>query len=117
MFEGFELPRQNWSKLSNALVDALPLIETVGEMKVILYILRHTQEHQELSEMKQLTIDEFENGRKRADGSRIDGGTGLSKPAIIDGLRRAEEHGFIVVKVDGSDGGRIKKFYAMRLEV
>jgi hypothetical protein len=113
-FAGFPDPQENWSKLPHALIEALPLIETAGEVKVILYILRHTWGYQD--EEKRITVDEFMNGRRRRDGSRIDDGTGLSKPTILDGLKRAEMHGFIEVEVDDKDKGRVKKFYRLRMQ-
>ena len=57
MFTGFNEPKENWSKLPNEFVDALPMIETIGEMKVILYILRHTWGFHD--DEKKITLDEF----------------------------------------------------------
>lgn len=113
-FEGFSKPESNWSKLPHQLIEAMPLVETLGEFKVIVYILRHTWGYQEFDVSKRITLDEFENGRKKSDGTRLDGGTGLSKPTIIDGLRRAEEHGFIIVE-EGGDAGRVKKLYRLNM--
>jgi DNA-binding PadR family transcriptional regulator len=112
-FAGFDEPTANYSKLPHAMIDALPQVETVGEMKVILYILRHTWGFQD--DQKRITIDEFQNGRKRRDGTRLDSGTGLNRGTIMDGLKRAEAHGFIGVEVDDRDLGRIKKYYRLRM--
>ena len=118
-FAGFEEPKENWSKLPHALIEAMPQIETSGELKVILYILRHTWGYHNAQGKrdveKKITLDEFMHGRRLRDRSRMDTGLGLSKPTIIDGLRRAEQHGFIEVDVDDSDGGRIKKFYRLKM--
>lgn len=113
MFTGFDIPQENWSKLPHALIENLPLIETVSEMKVILYVLRHTWGYQD--EQKKITLDEFESGRKKRDGSRIDSGTGLSKPSIIDGISRAVAHGFICVETDERDAARVKKYYSLQM--
>jgi len=110
-FSGFAPPVENWSKLPHELIDALPLIETIGEMKVILYVLRHTWGYQD--EEKRITLDEFCDGRKRRDGSRLDNGTGLSKPTVIDGIERAVKHGFLEVETDERDKGRVKKLYRL----
>jgi hypothetical protein len=110
-FNGFVPPTQNWSKLPHQLIDALHLIETEAEIKVILYILRHTWGYHD--EEKKITMDEFCNGRKRQNGTRIDNGTGLTKNAVKDGINRAIEHGFIDAWVDASDAGRIKKYYRL----
>ena len=111
-FCGFEEPKENWSKLPHDLIAALPLVDTVGEMKVILYILRHTWGYHDTE--KKITLDEFEHGRKRKDGTRLDGGTGLSRTTIADGLSRAEKHGFIEITVDDHDLGRIQKIYRLK---
>jgi len=115
-FQGFAPPEQNWTKLPNVLIEAFPMITSLGELKVLLYVLRHTWGFQEFDpEPKKITIDEFEHGRKRRDGSRLDSGTGLSKNTILDGLERAEAHGFLLIEVDDSDAARIKKSYCLNM--
>lgn len=118
-FEGFPAPEQNYSKMPHCLIDALPQMRSEAEVKCVLYILRHTWGYSEYDEPKHMTLDEFQRGRKRKDGSRLDNGTGLTKPSVIKGLRAAEKHGFIEIKFgDISDGGRVEKLYrlAMRKE-
>ena len=110
-FQGFEEPKENWSKLPHQLIDALPEIKTIGEMKVVLYVLRHTWGYRD--EYKRITMDEFENGRKRKDGTRLDSGTGLSKPTIRAGIKSAVEDGFLFVSTDITDPGRVKKLYSL----
>lgn len=114
-FTGFDGPEQNWSKLPHQLIDALHLIETMGELKVILYVLRHTWGYQD--QEKKITLDEFAHGRKKGrrkdDITRIDKGTGMSKPSLRDGIARAIEHGFLNVETDDSDKARIKKIYSL----
>jgi len=120
VFVGFEHPESNWSKTPHALIDALPQITSLGEMKVVLYLLRHTWGFQEFGEFKKITLDEFIKGRVQRDKKtnerlRMDSGTGLSKPTVIDGLRRAEEHGFIVSELDDYDKARAKKYYMLKM--
>lgn len=112
-FEGFEEPKENWSKLPHVFIGALPLVETKGELEVILYILRHTWGFQD--DRKKITLDEFANGRKYKNGKRIDNGTGLSIPTIRNGLKRAVEHGFITHEQDARDPARVKNFYSLRM--
>lgn len=114
-FIGFSEPVENWSKLPHTLIESLKLVTSLAELKVILYILRHTWGYQEFETHKRITTEEFSHGRKRSDGTRIDDGTGMSEPAIRDGLNRAVEHGFITVQVDDSDLGRIQKFYQLNM--
>ena len=105
-FTGFEHPKQNWSKLPHAFINALDKITSLAELKVILYILRHTWGFQEFDKPKRITLDEFQNGRKRRDGSRLDAGVGMSKNAIRDGLKRAVTDGFIFQISDDRDAAR-----------
>jgi DNA-binding PadR family transcriptional regulator len=112
-FTGFKPPEQNWSKLPHALIDEMPNMSG-GELKVVLYILRHTWGYRDTE--KRITIDEFINGRRRSDGERIDGGCGIASPTTVRAaLREAEENGYIVVEIDDSDPARIKKFYALNM--
>jgi hypothetical protein len=111
VFRGFIKPTSNFSKLPHQLIDLLPCIETVGELKVILYVLRHTWGYQDDS--KRITVDEFMHGRKRRDGRRLDGGTGLSEHTVSDGVKRAMNHGFLSVHVDDRDRARIRKSYSL----
>jgi hypothetical protein len=115
-FGGFEMPDQNWSKLPPALIEALPIVETVGELKVLPYVLRHARGFQEFGLAKRFTLDEVQHGRKRRDGSRLDGGTGLSLNGIKDGVRRAVAHGFLVQEVEHRrDRGRRLHLFRLRM--
>jgi hypothetical protein len=115
-FRGFDTPRQNWSKLPNELIDLLPIIDSLGELKVVLYTLRHTWGYSEFGLPKRITLDEFMSGRVARDGTRLDAGTGLSKDTVIDGLRRAVTHGILTVEVDAHDAARVKKYYSLRMK-
>lgn len=114
-FEGFGPPEANYSKLPHALIDELPHFDTKSELVVVLYVLRHTWGFQEFGLSKKITLDEFQYGRKRRDGTRLDRGVGMSKPAIISGLKRAIEHGFLEVEINDSDGARIRKKYQPKM--
>jgi hypothetical protein len=82
-FDGFEYPDQNWSKLPHQLSDELLAdIETVAELKVVIYLLRHTWGYQEFGIFKHITVDEFIRGRKYKNGERMDRGTGLSEMSV-----------------------------------
>lgn len=116
-FKGFERPTDNYSKLPHSFIDLLPTIDTMAEMKVVLYLLRHTWGFSEFGKPKKLTTDEFSNGRKKRDQSRMDAGTGLSENSVRAGLDKAIEHGFITVEIDESDKARIEKWYCLNMEV
>ena len=112
-FNGFPEAQTNYTKVPNALLEAMDLL-TGNELKVVLYVVRHTWGYQD-SEPRKLTNDEFENGRKRRDGTRMDGGVGLSKPTIISSIKGATKKGFLVVETDASDSARVKKYYGLNM--
>lgn len=85
-------------------------------MKLVEYVLKHTWGYSEFDMVKKITTDEFMSGRKKKDGTRIDIGTGLSKPSVIAGLKSAVEHGLLTEEVDDSDKARIKKFYKLKMK-
>lgn len=116
-FKGFNTPDENWSKLPNELVESLHLFSSLAELKVVIYILRHTWGYREYETDKRITTDEFMYGRKRKDGSRIDPGVGMHDQAVREGLKRAEEHGFILVTTDETDKARVKKSYALHMSI
>src|SRR3990172_8637280 len=109
-FDGFNEPKANYSKLPHILIDTLPLIDSLAEMKVILYVLRHTWGFQEYQEAKRITMDEFENGRK-SKGRRIDGGIKMVRNSIKAGIKQAVEHGFLIQERDDKDEGRSSYVY------
>src|SRR5215203_691087 len=114
-FPGFDRPESNYFRMPNTWTDITAEIDNIAELKVVEYILRHTWGFQEYGLKKHITIDEFVNGRRRQDGSRMDKGTGLSERAVYDGLRKAVENGLIDEETDDSDRGRIKKSYSLRM--
>jgi len=114
-FQGFRKPEQNWHKMPNEWTDITRNITSLAELKVIEYIIRHTWGYSEYDNLKRISIDEFENGRKASDGSRLDGGTGLSRQSILNGIKRAIEDGFIVSEVVGEDAGRRRKYYGVKM--
>lgn len=127
VFPGFNPSFKGYSQLPNDWLDEIvSQIDNVAELKIVLYIYRHTWGFQEKKvtpddptkhdEMKQITTDEFAHGRKRKDGTRMDNGTGLGLTAVKDGIARAIKHGYIVCKIDDSDRARIKKSYGLKMQ-
>jgi hypothetical protein len=66
-FDGFEPPFQNWVKLPNAFIEELPKLSG-AEIKVLLYLIRHTWGYQEFGKLKHISQDGFANGRKLSNG-------------------------------------------------
>jgi len=114
-FEGFSRPDSNFFRMPNNWTNITSEINSLAELKVVEYILRHTWGFQEFGVSRKITVDEFMHGRKRIDGSRIDNGTKLSEQSVRNGLRQAIEDGYIVEEVDARDRARIKKFYQLRM--
>jgi hypothetical protein len=111
-FAGWEKPQSNYFKVPNEFW----LIEDLSphERMVLLYILRHTWGFQEFDVMKQITIDEFQHGRKSGD-ERIDKGCGVSRGGISQALASLEKKGYIQVMTDVSDPARVKKHYMLNM--
>ena len=114
-FEGFDIPESNWFKMPNNWTNMTAKMTSLAELKVVEYVLKHTWGYQEFGISKKITTDEFMNGRRRHDGTRIDQGTGLSNRSVIDGLRRAVVDGLLIEEIDDSDKARIKKYYSLRM--
>src|SRR5256714_2137250 len=115
LFQGFSKPEANFFRLPNEWSDITAKITSLAEMKLVEYVLKHTWGYSEFDMVKKITTDEFMNGRKKKDGTRIDIGTGLSKPSVIEGLNNAVKHGLLEVEIDDSDKARIKKYYKLKM--
>jgi hypothetical protein len=115
-FEGFSPPTKNYFHMPNEWTNITADIDSLAELKVIEYVLRHTWGFHEFGKPKPITVDEFMHGRKDKDGHRIDKGTGLkSDRSVKDGIKAAIEDGFLVCEIDDTDKARIKKAYALKM--
>lgn len=115
VFPGFIFPApKGHTQIPNTWYDEIvSQIDNVAELKVVLYILRHTCGFQRAEEAQYLTVDEIMHGRL-FNGVRFDRGTGLSEMSVRNGLKKAEEHGYIVSGTDTSNKARIGKCYKLR---
>src|SRR2546423_15551369 len=95
IYAGFSKPEANFFRLPNEWTDITAKITSLAELKLVEYVLKHTWGYSEFDMVKKITTDEFINGRKRKDGTRIDSGTGLSKQSVIHGLMSAVMHGLL----------------------
>jgi hypothetical protein len=115
-FEGFPPPTKNFFGMPNEMINVIAHIDNLAELKVLIYIVRHTWGYQEYGITKAITVEEFMHGRKRQDGTRMDEGTGLkSDRSVKDGLKAAIDHGFLLYDRDDTDLARIKKSYALKM--
>src|SRR5437764_2601603 len=116
MFPGFSKPEANFFRLPNEWTDITAHITSLAEIKLVEYVLKHTWGYSEFDMVKKITTDEFMYGRKKKDGTRIDSGTGLSKPSVIAGLKSAVIHGLLEEETDERDKARIKKYYKLKMK-
>lgn len=113
-FQGFSYPDDNgFTRFPNDMFETLAEIDNVAELKVVLYIARHTWGFQEYDTWKRFTVDELMYGRKHRDGSRMDSGTKLSEMSVRHGLDKALEHGYILCGIDERDKARKRKYYKL----
>src|SRR5438270_9415058 len=115
IYAGFSKPEANFFRLPNEWTDITAKISSLAELKLVEYVLKHTWGYSEFDMVKKITTDEFMYGRKKRDGTRIDTGTGLSKPSVIAGLKSAVKHGLLEEETDESDKARIKKYYKLKM--
>ncbi len=115
-FAGFPAPTKNFFSLPNEMINIIAHITNLAELKVIIYVIRHTWGFHEYGIKKAITTDEFMHGRKRNDDMRMDEGTGLSNRSVIDGLRAAVEHGYLEYELDETDKARKVKSYALKMQ-
>jgi hypothetical protein len=94
----------------------IAVIDNLAELKVVLYILRHTWGFHEFKKPVRIKTDEFMHGRFLKDGTRMDAGTGLSKSSVLEGLERAKKHGFIECFIDDRDKARVKCYYRLKVQ-
>ncbi len=100
-FSGFASP--NTTPLPDELFDVLAPELTEGELRVLLYVIRRTfgfkKQHDRIS------LSQMVNGIKRRDGTVLDRGTGMGKPAVIRSVRSLVELGILTVDKAESEQG------------
>lgn len=118
LINGFStcIAETSYFKVPAVFVDVIAAIDNLAELKVVMYILRHTWGFCDYEAPRRITIDEFMYGRKKSDGTRMDSGTGLCKSAVSDGLERAIKHGFVECFIDDRDRARVKHYYRLRMQ-
>ena len=117
VFEGFSHPQDvGFTRLPNDWLDELAQIDNLAELKIILYLARHSWGFQEYDQWKKITTDEFMNGRRYGDGTRMDNGTGLSEMSVRHGLHKAIEQGYILLGIDQHDKARKKLYYKLKMK-
>src|SRR5512136_2965001 len=95
-FEGFKRPTT--TDTPDEFFDIiLPQVSGLAELKVILYVIRHTFGYNKW--LDRISLSEFEHGIMTQDKDKrpkqVDAGVGLSRRAIIDGLKATVGHEYL----------------------
>src|SRR5438445_780054 len=110
-WEGFSFPDKEYFKIPHNFIEAMSHINNMAELKIVLYVMRHTWGFQEYDSHKRITVDEFMHGRKRINKrDRMDNGTGLSEMSVRNGIAKATEHSFLECEIEGNE-----KYYRLKL--
>ncbi len=91
-FRGFNTP--NNTQVPDELFDELMVHLSGAELKVLLYIIRRTFGFKR--ETDNISLSQMLNGIVKRDGTRLDHGTGLSKPTLLNALRSLTQNGLVV---------------------
>jgi 5-methylcytosine-specific restriction endonuclease McrA len=116
MWEGFDMPEAGHTRMPNNFFEAVAQINNMAELKVVLYVARHTWGFQEFDEHKRIATDEFVHGRKLKNRERMDSGTGLGLTSTKEGIAKAIAHGFLECEMDYSDLARVQKSYRLKMK-
>jgi DNA-binding MarR family transcriptional regulator len=112
-FKGYAWPR--YTPTPDEYYDFHMQDMSLGEMRVLSYIIRRTLGSQRNAE--NISLDEMLNGRMTADGRILDRGTGLSKSTLVASIRSLEDKGFIVVERRQSDDkGYERNIYRLNMQ-
>jgi|SRR5579862_2849482 len=115
-FPGFSYPDDNgFTRFPNDWFNVCASVMNMAELKILLYLARHTWGFQEYGKWKRISINEFVKGRKRKDGSRMDDGTGMSEMSVRHGLKSAMKHGYVICGEDRRDLARIERYYYLKM--
>jgi DNA-binding MarR family transcriptional regulator len=89
----FEATGQTFTTIPNYFLDHIAPNLSASELRVMLYIYRHTLGYQKLADS--LSYDQFLNGITSGDGRQIDEGTRISRGSLVGALASLEAKGLI----------------------
>lgn len=108
VFAGFSKPTATVTP--DELFDVImPQIDNLAELKVTMYVVRHTLGYQRAQDW--IALSQFETGivttkpGRQAEQRRIDAGVGLSRPSIVAGLKAAVADGYLRKQICCPDCG------------
>ncbi len=109
-FAGFSNPHT--TAIPNEVIDFLMPRISDAENRVLIYICRRTLGFGKLFD--DISLSQFTDGIRRKDGTALDSGTGLGKPAVLRGIAGLEEKKIIWIKKNpGAKGGKGVSTYGL----
>ena len=110
--EGLDTP--NYTQTPDAIFDWVMAYLTGAELKILLYIVRRTFGFKKAEDA--ISIDQLCNGIITRDGRRLDLGTGLKRPTVLEGVRTLREKKLIITRQQtDSDTGSRPTLYSLNL--
>ncbi len=111
-FEGLDMP--NYTQTPDAIFDWVMAYLTGAELKILLYIIRRTFGFKKAEDA--ISIDQLCNGIITRDGRRLDLGTGLKRPTVLEGVRALREKKLIITRQQTDiDTGSRPTLYSLNL--
>jgi len=110
-FTGF--PESHSTLIPDVLFDDLLDVLTGGELKVLLYVARHTLGWKKDSD--QISARQIAEGLVRKDGTHVDHGTGLSIRRVWSTVQRLEALGLVAVHRQAGEDGHERNAYSLRM--
>jgi hypothetical protein len=110
-FPGFYPPR--YTPIPDQLLDDVMAFLSGAELKVLLYIMRHTYGYKKGADS--ISVKQMVEGITATDGTVVDRGTGLSKASVHAAVKQLEEKALIVVeRRDTAAGDSAVNVYRVR---
>ncbi|HEX2913529.1 MAG TPA: hypothetical protein VH186_22185 [Chloroflexia bacterium] len=89
----------NYTCIPNDFLDQVAPELSPSELRVMLYIYRHTFGYQKLADV--ISYEQFMHGIRAEDGRRVDCGAGVSRRALVPALASLEKRGLISRRNNG----------------
>lgn len=112
-YEGFSSPR--YTQVPDDFFDTLMPDLTLGETRVLLYIVRRTFGFGKNAD--NISLRQLSTGIVTADGRQLDRGTGLSKTAVTNALLSLRQKGILIRTLNANDErGNLPTTYRLRMK-
>ena len=110
-FEG--IPDPHFTQIPDIVLDVYMSALSCAELRVLLYIARHTYGFKKKSDS--ISLRQMVDGVQKRDGTWQDYGTGLSRKSVREAVKSLEEKGLIQVdRVQTADGDSAVNVYTIR---